>query len=190
MTDINFGGVTIPSQQTLSPAGHDDIAFRPACTQLVPIQRENTIFWTITLSDGQQRVLQHFPPLPQQAAFYELDAYGICKIGGADVPLVYTSQAPQRAVATVTTTPELPAGSDVSQAGQRVGTVAPETADAGAMPMWAMGAGGLLLLLVIGFLFKATQGDRPKPQPRKTAPKAQPGADANSALSDIFGGDQ
>ena len=190
MTDINFGGVTIPSQQTLSPAGHDDIAFRPACDQLVPIQRGNHIFWTITLSDGNQRVLQHFPPLPQLDAYKELDSYGICKLGGEHIPLVYTSQVPQRAVATVTTTPELPAGGDVSQAGQSVGTVAPDTADAGAMPLWAIAAGGLVLLLVIGFLFKATQGDRRRPQQRQAAPKPKPCNDASSALSDIFGGDK
>lgn len=190
MTDMQFGGVTIPSQQTLSPAGHDDIAFRPACDQLVPIQRGHQVFWTITLSDGQQRVLQHFPPLPQLDAYKELDAYGICKLGGADVPLVYTSQVPQRQVATVTTTPELPAGGDgISTAGESVGTIAPaETADAGSMPMWAMGAGGLLLLLVVGFLFKATQGDNRRPKQRKAAPKAKQGTDGTSALNDIFGG--
>jgi len=191
MTDINFGGVTIPSQQTLSPAGHDDIAFRPACTQLVPIQRENTIFWTITLSDGQQRVLQHFPPLPQLDAYKELDAYGICKLGGADVPLVYTAQVPQRQVAQVTTTPELPAGGADSPAGQAVQTITPDAAESGSMPLWAMGAGGLLLLLVIGFLFKATQGDRRRQsQQRKAAPKPKQGNDASSTLTDIFGGDQ
>lgn len=173
MADINFGGVTIPSQQTLSPAGHDDIAFRPSCDQLIPIQQGDKVFWTITLSDGQQRVLQHFPPLSQQEAYWELDAYGICKIGGVNVPLVYTAQVPQRQVATVTTTPEL------STAGQGVGTITPQS-ESGSLPIWAMGTGGLLLLLVIGFLFKATQGDN-----RKATQSQQP---KPNELDNIFGG--
>jgi|GEM_PF-1234559 len=183
-TDINFGGVTIPSQQTLSPAGHEDIAFRPACTQLVPIQRGNTVFWTVTLSDGNQRVLQHFPPLSQKEAFFELDAYGLCKIGGVEVPLVYTSQVPQRQVAQVTTSPTMPAGEGM----QNVGTVTPETANAG--PNWLSYAIGAPILLIVAALFvqMVRGGDNRKSQRQSVMPKPKQGNDNESALTDIFGG--
>ena len=67
--DIEFGGVTIPSQQTLSPATHDDIAFRPACSQLVPIQQGEWVFWTVTLSDGEQRTQKSIHPMPTEDAY-------------------------------------------------------------------------------------------------------------------------
>jgi len=184
-TPMEFGGVTIPSQQTLSPATHDDIAFRPACSQLVPIQREQWVFWTITLSDGEQRTLQTFPPLPTDEAYLYLDAHGLCKLGGVDVPLVYADQVPKRAVATVTTSPDMPGG-DVSAAGQNVQTVTPDTDDSGSMPLWAMGAGGVLLLGMIGALFTATQRDNRKASPKPTQPKAT--ATAADTLANLFGG--
>lgn len=183
--DIEFGGVTIPSQQTLSPATHDDIAFRPACSQLVPIQKDEWVFWTITLSDGEQRTLYTFPPIATDEAILYLDTYGLCKAGGVEVPLVYASQVPQRAVATVTTTPTM--GGDVSTAGQAVQTVTPQQPESEAMPLWLVATGGVLLLGVIGFLFKATQGDNRKASPKQSQPKAKQNAAAD--LANLFGGD-
>lgn len=183
--DIEFGGVTIPSQQTLSPATHDDIAFRPACSQLVPIQREQTVFWTITLSDGAQRTLYTFPPIATEDAYLYLDTYGLCKLGGVDVPLVYTSQVPQRAIATVTTTPTM--GRDISEAGQAVQTVTPQQPESESMPLWLVAAGGVVLIgCAVGFVALVRSGDN-----RKAAPKQPPQAKQNATadLANLFGGD-
>jgi hypothetical protein len=187
MSDINFGGVVIPSQQTLSPATAKDIAFRPACSQLVPIEIEGRIFWTVTMSDGDLVELAAYAPMPTQEAHFWLDAEGICKINGVEVPLVYIDQVPQRQVAQVTTTPELPAGSAVNQAGQAVQTVTPAVPSAG--PNWLpMAIGAPILLLVAGLFVRAVRGSHR--QPSKTAPQGKQGNDNASALNDIFGGGQ
>lgn len=180
--DIEFGGVVIPSQQTLSPAGHDDIAFRPACDQLVPIQREHQVFWTITLSDGEQRVLQAFPPLSQRDAFYELDAYGICKIGGFQVPLVYTSQVPQRQVAQFSVSPT---EGDLSQAGQTIQTVTPQQSSSSPWLTVVLGAVVLLILTVVLAQMYRGSGRRPAKQPQPTKPTQ---SNAAEVLADLFGG--
>ena len=150
MTDINFGGIIIPSQQTLSPATDKDIAFRPACSQLVPIEVEGRVFWTVTMSDGQRRELAVYAPMPEQEAHFWLDADGVCKIGGVDVPLVYVDQVPQRQVAQVTTTPAMGNEAAIDQAGQDVETVTPVAPSAA--PSWlpiAIGAPILLILAVL-----------------------------------------
>lgn len=187
MSDINFGGVVIPSQQTLSPATAKDIAFRPACSQLIPIEIEGRIFWTVTMSDGDRIELAAYEPMPEQEAHFWLDAEGICKINGVKVPLVYVNQVPQRQVAQVTTTPELPAGAAVNQAGQTIQTVTPTAPSAG--PNWLPMAIGAPILLVVGWLLVRTirGGHR---HPSKTTPKAKQGNDHASALNDIFGGGQ
>jgi len=195
MTEMNFGGVTIPSQQTLSPAGHDYIAFRPSCDQVRAVeQTPGEIAWTVTMSDGAIVALDVYAPMSVQEAHFWLDANGHCKIGGVNVPLVYTDQVPQRQVAQVTTTPELPAGRAVNTAGETVQTVTPQTPSES--PNWLPMVIGAPILLVIGWLFVSTVrgGDRRKPaqrqQPPKTAPKAKQGNDNASALNDIFGGGQ
>lgn len=175
MTDIQFGGVNIPSQQTLSPAGHDDIAFRPACDQLVPVQYGDHVSWTLTLSDGTLHHLQQFPPMAELAAHKELDSYGICKVGGTHVPLVYTDQVPQRQVAQFAVTPG---------AGQAAQTVTPETPDS-TMPTWEIASGGLLLLAcAVGFVWLVRRGHNREAQPSK----AKPSNSNASALTKIFGG--
>ncbi len=68
MSDQHFGGVTIPSQQTLAPASAPNIAFRPACSQLVPIERAGQVLWTVTMSDGARIKLATYEPMPEQAA--------------------------------------------------------------------------------------------------------------------------
>lgn len=188
-TDINFGGVTIPSQQTLPPATAKDIAFRPACNQLIPIRSGNRVFWTVTMSDGDRRELAAYKPMGTQEAHFWLDAEGVCKIGGVEVPLVYVDQVPQRQVAQVTTTPELPAGEALTNAGQNVQTVTPQSPSES--PDWLPMAIGAPILLFLGWLFVSVVrgGDRRHGQ-RQAAPKAQQGHDNASALNDIFGGGQ
>ncbi|MEO1299122.1 MAG: hypothetical protein AAFW75_25765 [Cyanobacteria bacterium J06636_16] len=145
--DIEFGGVVIPSQQALSPATHDDIACRPACRQLVPIRQGEWVFWTVTLSDGQQRTLQTFPPMATEDAYLYLDAHGLCKLGGENIPLVYTSQVPQRQVAQFSVTPT---GGDVSTAGQNIQTVTPQPPSAS--PWLAIVLGTVVLLVIVVLL--------------------------------------
>jgi len=189
MSDINFGGVVIPSQQTLSPATAKDIAFRPACSQLVPIEIEGRIFWTVTMSDGDRVELAAYEPMPEQEAHFWLDAEGICKINGVEVPLVYVDQVPQRQVAQVTTTPELPAGAAVNQAGQTIQTVTPTAPSAGSN--WLPMATGAPILLVVAWLFvRAVRGGRGRKAQSQTASKGKQGNDHASALNDIFGGGQ
>lgn len=184
MTDINFGGVIIPSQQTLSPATAKDIAFRPACSQLVPIEMEGTVFWTITMSDGDRIELAAYAPMPEQEAHFWLDAEGICKINGVNVPLVYVDQVPQRQVAQVTTTPELPPGNAENQPGQNIQTVTPQAPSAG--PNWLpMVIGGPILLVIAILLVRAVRGDGQRTGKGKTSAKPSSGTDA---LNDIFGG--
>ncbi len=187
MSDQHFGGVTIPSQQTLAPASAPNIAFRPACSQLVPIERAGQVLWTVTMSDGARIELATYEPMPEQAAYVWLDAEGICKINGVEVPLVYVDQVPQRQVAQVTTTPELSAGSNVNQAGQNVQTVTPTVPSAG--PNWVpIAIGAPLLLIVAGLFVRAVRGGGRKPS--QTPPNVKPGNDHASALNDIFGGGQ
>jgi hypothetical protein len=190
MTDIHFGGVTIPSQQTLSPATAKNIAFRPACSQLIPVEIEGRIFWTVTMSDGDRIELAAYEPMSVQDAHFWLDAEGICKINGVEVPLVYVDQVPQRQVTQVTTTPELQAGEAGNQAGQSIQTVTP-TQSSG-LPNWVPIAIGAPLLLIIAavFLRAVRGGGRHNGHPSKTAPKAKQGHDHASALNDIFGGGQ
>ena len=164
-TELQFGGVTIPSQQTLSPAGHEDIAFRPSCAQLAPVQQGDVVHWTINLSDGQQRVLYRLPPLTQDQAFRELGTAGICKVGGVDVPLIYSSQVPQRQVAVTVATPE------VSQ------VVAPSRPSSRLARTWTVVGG----LLVAGLLFGVTRGSGRKNEPQRKATNAD-------VLAEIFGG--
>ncbi len=180
--DIEFGGVTIPSQQTLSPATHDDIAFRPACSQLVPIQKGEWVFWTVTLSDGEQRTLQTFPPMATEDAYLYLDAHGLCKLGGAIVPLVYTSQVPQRQVAQFTVTPD---SGDISQAGQTIQTVTPQPP--GASPWLAMVLGAAVLLVIVGLLVQMYRGSGRRPAKPSSTPKPTQSSAADT-LADLFGG--
>lgn len=185
--DVNYGGVTIPSQQTLSPATAKNIAFRPACTQLVPIEQGNRIFWTVTMADNKRIELAAYTPMSVQEAHFWLDAEGICKIGGVEVPLVYADQVPQRQVAQVTTTPQLTTGNSPGQAGQPAPTVTPQLTGNG--PNWRLIAVGAPILLVIaGLFFKAVRSGDRRQSSSSSASQAKPGNDHTSALNDIFGG--
>ena len=182
--DIEFGGVTIPSQQTLSPATHDDIAFRPACSQLVPIQQGEWVFWTVTLSDGEQRTLQTFPPMTTEDAYLYLDAHGLCKLGGVEVPLLFTAQVPHRQVAQFSVTPT---GGDVSNAGSVVQTVTPQSPSAG--PWLTIVLCAVVLMIVVLLLAQMYRGSGRRPAKPSQPPKPTQ-QDATAVLADLFGGNK
>lgn len=95
----SYNGAIIPSQQTLSPAGHEDIAFRPACSQVNEVLQANGFTaYTVNLPDSTVRILNEMTPAPRSAAEFELDAAGLCKIGGEVVPIVFFSQLPEASV--------------------------------------------------------------------------------------------
>ena len=99
---LTFGGVTIPGPQAQPPAGHDDIAFRPACTQVgLVLQANGKVAHTIPLPDGTLRTLVEMPPMTAADAAREMDAMGLCKVGGIDVPVIFTDQLPQQQTARV-----------------------------------------------------------------------------------------
>ncbi|MDA0269059.1 MAG: hypothetical protein O3A14_19390 [Cyanobacteria bacterium] len=99
---ITFGGVAIPGPQAQPPAGHDDIAFRPACTQLVSVYQANGLnAFTVPLPDGTIRTLAELPQMSPGQAHAWLDSSGLCKVGGIDVPILFTDQLPQQQTARV-----------------------------------------------------------------------------------------
>ena len=100
---VNYGGLSIPGPQAQPPAGHDDIAFRPACNQVGAMMQANgLVAHTINLPDGSLRTLVEMPPMSGADAVREMDAMGLCKVGGIDVPIIFTNQLPQQSIAQVT----------------------------------------------------------------------------------------
>jgi hypothetical protein len=146
--DYNWNGTTIPSQQTLSPAGHPDIAFRPSCGQLGEVLQANGLTaYTVNLPDGNVRILEEMPPRPRTDAEFDLDAAGLCKIGGVNVPIVFASQLPEPAVVA----PEV-APVEVAATGAEA---APEPSTGinrwqVVVGLFCLGAAGLILLSVLG----------------------------------------
>ena len=187
MTAIDLGGVTIPSQQTLSPAGHDYIAFRPACSQVKPVQQENgRAAWTVTMGDNQMVILDIYDLMPEEKAHFWLDANGHCKINGVEVPMVYTSQVPERQVATPEVTPTMTT---------EPAAIASSSAEGG-LPMVVTFGVGVPLALILGFLVwklmnSSGSGSRAeKNRPLQTAqPRSRGGSKERAArLNDILGG--
>lgn len=102
---VEYGGIHIPGHQAQPPAGHPDIAFRPACNQVDPVLQANgLVAHTIPLPDGGLRILHEMPPMDGTQATLHLDGMGLCKIGGDTVPIVMSSQLPQRSIARVSAT--------------------------------------------------------------------------------------
>lgn len=102
---ISYGDITIPAFQAQPPAGHPDIAFRPACRQLNVVGQANGMTaYTLWMPDGQTRVLYEVDETVDfMSALSMLAEYGICKSGGIadgviDVPIIYTSQLPMTQV--------------------------------------------------------------------------------------------
>jgi hypothetical protein len=99
---MTYGGVTIPGPQAQPPAGHDDIAFRPACGQVGAVfQANGLVAHTIPLPDGSIRTLVEMPPMDGAKVVRELDTAGLCKVGGIEVPIIFTDQLPQQSIGQV-----------------------------------------------------------------------------------------
>ena len=172
---IQYGDIVIPASQAQSPAGHDDIGFRPACRQLVPIlQANNTTAWTLQLPDGQTRILEELPPTwSAERAHVELNSAGLCKHGTVadgvvDVPIIYTADLPADVLPTPMVAPiaegEEPSG--VENTTPQV--IAPVSEDL-AMPEGPIGmllGGGLIAVVAgVGVWFKTR-----KPAAKKSRP--------------------
>ncbi|NJN22040.1 MAG: hypothetical protein HC812_13730 [Leptolyngbya sp. RL_3_1] len=131
---LTYGGITIPGPQAQPPAGHPDIAFRPNCPQVGAMMQANgLVAHTINLPDGTIRVLAEMPPMDGAKVVRELDTAGLCKVGGIDVPLIFTDQLPQKTIARIS-----------ASAGDAppVVTIASE---AGGLPLVPIGLGALLV---------------------------------------------
>ena len=69
ISQATFGETNIPASQSLSPAGFDHVAFRPACDQVVPVgQANSTTAWTLPMPDGQVLSLLELPSKPTKPA--------------------------------------------------------------------------------------------------------------------------
>ncbi|HZG40170.1 MAG TPA: hypothetical protein VEZ50_15945 [Nodosilinea sp.] len=96
-TDSNGKTWTVKEGQNKSPAGHPDIAFRVNCDRVVPIgQPDGNTAWTLTMPDGNVKILATYPPLDGFEARRYLANDGLCVWGGDEVPVVYTSMLPQQ----------------------------------------------------------------------------------------------
>ena len=109
-----INGILIPSQQTLSPASAPDLAFRPACTQLVAVPTNVEGFTSYGVQDPAgagfiplNNTIPTAMPIDQVYTF--LGAEGNCKVSGIDVPILYKNQLPKAL------TPELQAQSQALQ---------------------------------------------------------------------------
>lgn len=186
---ITFGGITIPGQQAQPPAGHDDIAFRPACNQLGEIYQANGLTaYTLTMQDGTQRILFEMSPQPRTQAELWMDSAGICKIQGIEVPTVWADQVPTRQVAQFSTMPTQSPAVAPTTAAPTVTLLAPSQSFLS--PAVIIGAP---LLLAIGVVIvrqirkppaaKSQQATAKTPDKPKSASH-----DATQTLNDIFGG--
>ncbi|MEM6435993.1 MAG: hypothetical protein AAF773_19390, partial [Cyanobacteria bacterium P01_D01_bin.115] len=85
----------IPAAQMGPPAGQPDLPYRPACSQLTgqPGSVEGWTAWGVTI-DG---VFRQFTGLPssysREQANAVADAYGVCEVGGVNVPFSPIEQA-------------------------------------------------------------------------------------------------
>ena len=181
MPTIMVGGHQVPTAQAMPPAGHEDIAFRPACTQLQEIGQANGLTaWAISLPDGGRRVLAEYEPMATSLAYSYLDASGLCKVAGADVPIVWASQLPQRSTARPTAS-----------------VVAPNPIDEPSIPWWR----GDLPMILLGLVMMAYTANRirinrlssadlePESLPEAQEPRAAATTSAEpDFLDDLLGG--
>lgn len=162
----------IPPFQNLPPAGHPDIAFRPACTQVNPILQGNgLVAHTIPLPDGTHRTLVELPPMADADAFREMDAMGLCKVGGDLVPMMLAIQLPQDATAQ-------PIGA------VPIAAVPPTAAAGGAGFPWLLVLGGVAAIALVGAAIAHYRGSKGLPtapttstEVEPTEPTAQPAVD-------------
>lgn len=189
LAQATFGDTTIPASQALPPAGLDQVAFRPACAQVVPVGQGNGTAWTLPMPDGEVITLLELPRLDTSTAWKELDSYGLCKVGGDIVPIIYSRQLPQRSMAS-------PVAEASSAGGTQPADLAPsrEPASGGLIGL----AAGSVLLLTIAAGVVAYSRRKPKaPSAAKATPKAKQGkgkppqrvATRRNDLDDLLGGE-
>jgi len=138
-TAVDFGGVLIPVDQARPPAGNDWLAFRPRCIdQMIgEVQPNGEVFWGVPTSDGRMGWLYTLPQMPREQALSDLANMGICKSGteadgAVAVPIVFSDDVPQAAVAKPEATPV-----------SAVRTV-PDTPTGGKNPLLMILAGGVM----------------------------------------------
>ncbi len=102
----------IPEQQLTPPAGHHDtLAYRPDCGQVQSSRDASGVTWFVTMPDGSPYIIASgLPAMSALQAHLFLDAAGLCKLNGVEVPIVSPSQAPAQ-LTRATVTPTLPATS-------------------------------------------------------------------------------
>jgi hypothetical protein len=142
------------------------------------------------MPDGQVLSLLELPStLDATSAHKELDSYGLCKIGGDIVPIIYTRQLPERSMAT----PLLAATESSAPPTGLAPTAEPQGGGMGGM------VGGSIVLLALAAGVVAFTRRKPQPlgagsagpkQPTAAAkPKAPQRTDSRrSQLDDLLGG--
>ena len=87
----------LPVEQIRSPAGHNSIAYLPSCDQLISLEGEgNQEVFGVYFSSGEFYPLATREKQPRDVQNAALDAEGICKNGGVEVPIVSSSQTGAR----------------------------------------------------------------------------------------------
>jgi hypothetical protein len=172
-----IGNITIPPHQDHSPAGHENIAFRPACRQLVGIgHTDGNTYWSLAMPDGAQVTLAVYPTMPESQAHTYLDAEGFCKLGGSEVPIVYTAQVPQRRIEQPKAVPDSQIDPQQLQQGQQQLEQPIEPADSGGISggLLSMIGGSIFLIAIAYVLAVRSQGkptEKKQPEPAQEKPE-------------------
>ncbi len=131
----------IPVEQRRPPArsqvfhGNPQIAYMPACTQLVSQTAPDGVIWGVVMPDGTVNPLAVSEPLEVARAHAALSAMGVCKAQGVDVPI--TALRDEQLRHTV-----LQVGVDVAPAKKTTGDLARIVVGGGLIAL----AGGLFIL--------------------------------------------
>ena len=94
----------VPPEQRRPPARSNEsifsqyplLAFQPACSQLIPQNGGGGVTWVVEMPDGTMNPLAITEPMEQPRAFAAMDASGICKTGGAVVPIMTLQELQMR----------------------------------------------------------------------------------------------
>lgn len=139
---VDYGGVQIPVAQAKPPAGNEWLAFRPRChdQMVAEVRPSGEVWWGVPTPDGRMGWLYSLPQMPREEALAELSSMGVCKSGTeADgtiaVPIVFTKDLPESAVALPTATPM---------------RHVPDTPTGGQSPLMLIG-GGAAMAAIAGF---------------------------------------
>jgi hypothetical protein len=171
IAQAQFGDTSIPASQALSPAGFNQVAFRPACPQVVAVGQANgTTAWTLPMPDGANITLLELPSnLGVDTAWKELDSYGLCKIGGDVVPVIYTRQLPERSMAAPIV--------EASTGGTQPADLAPTSEPQGGGMIGLVAGSVLLLAMAAGVVAYSRR------KPKAVAPSAAPSSAAPSSAA-------